>query len=76
MRVRREVAGRGGKTVTSISGLPLASDRLRDLAAELKRMCGSGGSVKSGVIEIQGDHRDTVIANLEERGYAVKRAGG
>jgi translation initiation factor 1 len=76
VRVRREVAGRRGKAVTTISGVPLASDGLRDLAAELKRRCGAGGSVVDRVIESQGDHRDTVIAELESRGYTVKRAGG
>ncbi len=76
VRVRREVAGRNGKTVTAIQGVPLASDALRSLAAELKRRCGSGGSAKDGVIEIQGDHRDAVIAELEARGYTVKRSGG
>jgi translation initiation factor 1 len=76
VRVRRETKGRKGKTVTTISGVPLASDDLRDLAAELKRRCGSGGSAKDGVIEIQGDHRDVLVAALEERGFEVKRAGG
>ena len=71
VRVRRETAGRRGKAVTTISGVPLASDALRALAAELKRRCGSGGSVKNGVIEIQGDHRDTLIAELEARGHRV-----
>ena len=76
VRVRREVKGRRGKTVTTLSGLPLPSDRLRELAAELKRQCGTGGSAKDGVIEIQGDHCDTLVAALEARGYTVKRAGG
>ena len=58
VRVRREVKGRRGKTVTTITGVPLASDALRDLAGELKRSCGTGGSAKDGTIEIQGDHRD------------------
>ena len=75
-RVRRETKGRGGKTVTTVSGIELASDALRDLATELKRRCGTGGSVKDGVIEIQGDHRDVLVAELEKRGYTVKRAGG
>jgi translation initiation factor 1 len=75
-RVRREVKGRRGKTVTTVAGLPLDSDALLELAGELKRRCGSGGSAKEGVIEIQGDHRDTVVAALEERGFQVKRAGG
>jgi translation initiation factor 1 len=74
--VRREVKGRRGKTVTSIEGIPLPEDELRLFASELKRLCGTGGSVKDGVIEIQGDHRDTLIAALESRGYTVKRAGG
>lgn len=76
VRVQREKKGRKGKTVTTVSGVPLDADALRDLAGELKRRCGTGGSVKDGVIEIQGDHRDTLVASLEERGYTVKRAGG
>jgi len=76
VRVRREVQGRKGKTVTSISGVPLPDAELRELASELKRHCGSGGSAKDGVIEIQGDHRDALVALLETRGYTVKRAGG
>ena len=76
VRVRREVKGRRGKTVTTISGVPLPADALRALAAELKRRCGTGGSAKDGVIEIQGDHRDALVAELEARGYTVKRAGG
>ena len=76
VRVRREVQGRHGKTVTTISGVPLPESELRELAAELKRRCGSGGSAKQGVIEIQGDHRDALVAELAARGYAVKRAGG
>jgi len=76
IRVRRETKGRGGKTVTTAAGFPLASDRLKALAAEIKRKCGSGGGVKEGVIEIQGDHRDIVVAELEARGFTVKRAGG
>lgn len=76
VRVRREVKGRGGKTVTTIDGIGLAEDALRELAGELKRRCGTGGSVKDGVIEIQGDHRDALVAELEGRGYTVKRAGG
>ncbi|HEY5658414.1 MAG TPA: stress response translation initiation inhibitor YciH, partial [Myxococcota bacterium] len=70
------VKGRRGKTVTTISGVPLSGDALRELAAELKRRCGTGGATKDGVIEIQGDHRDALIAELEARGYTVKRAGG
>ena len=76
VRVKREIAGRRGKPVTTIAGVPLGEDALRELAGELKRRCGSGGTAKDGVIEIQGDHRDAVIAVLEARGYTVKRAGG
>ncbi|HXX49527.1 MAG TPA: hypothetical protein VEN47_14955 [Myxococcota bacterium] len=76
VRVRRETQGRGGKTVTTVSGVGLPEDELRELAGELKRRCGSGGSVKDYVIEIQGDHRDAVVAELERRGFTVKLAGG
>ena len=76
VRVRREKKGRRGKTVTTIQGVPLARADLGDLAAELKRQCGSGGSAKDGVIEIQGDHADALIEALRSRGYTVKRAGG
>jgi translation initiation factor 1 len=76
VRVRREVQGRGGKTVTTVSGVPLADDALKALAGELKRRCGTGGTAKDGVIEIQGDHRDAIVAELEARGYTVKLAGG
>jgi translation initiation factor 1 len=76
VRVRREVKGRRGKPVTTVEGVPLDADALRELASELKRRCGTGGSVKDGVIEIQGDHRDDVIPLLEARGWRVKRAGG
>jgi translation initiation factor 1 len=76
VRVRRETQGRGGKTVTAIAGVPLADEALAALAGELKRRCGTGGTAKDGVIEIQGDHRDVIVAELEQRGYTVKRAGG
>jgi translation initiation factor 1 len=76
VRVRRETQGRGGKTVTTISGVPLAGEALAQLASELKRRCGTGGTAKDGVIEIQGDHRDVLVAELERRGFTVKRAGG
>jgi len=76
VRVRRETSGRGGKTVTTISGLALASDGLAILASELKRACGTGGTVRDHVIEIQGDHRAPIVAALEQRGYTVKLAGG
>jgi len=76
VHVRREVKGRRGKTVTTVSGIPLPDSELRELAAELRRRCGTGGSSKNGVIEIQGDHRDTLVGELEKRGFTVKRAGG
>ena len=76
VRVRREVKGRRGKTVTTVSGVPLPEEELRALAGDLKRRCGTGGSAKDGVIEIQGDHRDVLVTELETRGYTVKRAGG
>lgn len=76
VRVRREKKGRRGKTVTTIQGVPLARADLAVLAAELKRQCGSGGSAKDGVIEIQGDHADALMEALRSRGYTVKRAGG
>ena len=73
VRVSRTSSGRRGKTVTLVTGVPPAD--LTALAGELKRLCGSGGSVKDGVVEIQGDHRAKVIAHLEGR-YRVKPAGG
>jgi translation initiation factor 1 len=76
VRVSREVAGRKGKGVSVVSGLPLGSGELEVLAGELKRRCGSGGTVRDGRIEIQGDHRDLLVAELARRGYQVKRAGG
>lgn len=76
VRVRRESKGRRGKTVTTISGIPLPEDELRALAGELKRRCGTGGSAKDGSIEIQGDHRQELVSELETRGYTVKLAGG
>ena len=75
VRVRREVKGRGGKTVTTISGVPLDDAQLKELGGKLKRGCGTGGSVKNGVIEIQGDHRETLKAALETQGFQDKQAG-
>ena len=76
VKVRREVAGRGGKAVTTVSGVPVDDAGLKELASRLKKRCGVGGSVKHGVIEIQGDHRDVVIQILEAEGYRPVRAGG
>ena len=75
VRVRREKKGRGGKTVTTATGIPLPAAELRDLAKALRRRCGSGGTVKEGVVEIQGDHVETLVGALEEHGFRVKRAG-
>lgn len=75
-RVRRETKGRGGKTVTTISGVPLAGDELKALATALKKRCGTGGSVKDGVIEIQGDHVELLIGELQKRGFTAKKSGG
>ena len=76
IRIQREVKGRKGKTVTTVFGFQLAEDELRNLAAQLKRRCGTGGSVKEGVIIIQGDHRDTFITELKTRGFKAKISGG
>jgi translation initiation factor 1 len=76
VRVGRETQGRSGKGVTVITGLPLAPPELENLARELKQRCGSGGTVRDGVVEIQGEHRDTLVAELTKRGYAAKRSGG
>ena len=76
VRVGRETKGRKGKGVTLVTGVPLPVAELKLLAKELKQKCGSGGTLKEGVIEIQGDHRDTLIELLKAKGWPVKRAGG
>lgn len=76
VRVAREVAGRGGKAVSVISGLALDADALAQLATRLKKLCGAGGAVKDGSIEIQGDHRDRLVAELLKLGYPARRSGG
>ena len=76
VRVGREIKGRRGKGVTVVTGLPLAVADLEELATRLKKRCGSGGTVHEGVIEIQGDHRDTLVAELAKLGYTARRAGG
>jgi translation initiation factor 1 len=76
VRVGRETKGRRGKGVTTVSDLPLDENGLTELAAKLKTRLGTGGTVKDGRIEIQGDQRDRIAAELERMGYRVKRAGG
>ena len=76
VRVGREVAGRGGQGVTVVSGLTLDAEQLEELAARLKRLCGAGGAVKDGRIEIQGEHRDRLVIELCRLGFEAKRAGG
>jgi translation initiation factor 1 len=76
VRVSRETKGRGGKAVTVVRGLAMDSASLAKLAQQLKAACGSGGTVKEGVIEVQGDHCDKVMALLKGQGHIVKRAGG
>jgi translation initiation factor 1 len=76
VKVRRETAGRKGKTVTTVANLPLNDNEIRDLAGKLKKRCGVGGSAKDGVIEIQGDHRDTVLEVLRADGHTAVLAGG
>jgi translation initiation factor 1 len=74
VRVWREKGGRRGKTVTVVRGLP--DGDVAAVAADLKKLCGAGGAVKDGAVEIQGDHRDKVVVRLQELGYAAKAAGG
>ncbi|MCK9247785.1 MAG: stress response translation initiation inhibitor YciH [Solirubrobacteraceae bacterium] len=76
VKVRRETAGRRGKTVTTVSDVPVDGDALRALAGRLKKRCGVGGSAKDGVIEIQGDHRDVVLEILLAEGFDAVLAGG
>jgi translation initiation factor 1 len=76
VRVQRETKGRKGKTVTVVYGLPLPQDDLEELAAELKKRCGTGGSAKNGRIIIQGDQTASLMESLKEKGYTVKRSGG
>ena len=76
VRVSRERQGRAGKTVTVVTGLTGDAARLAEIAAQLKRLCGSGGAIKDGVVEVQGDHREKVATRLKELGFRVKLAGG
>jgi translation initiation factor 1 len=74
--VGRETKGRAGKGVTVVTGLPLPEAEIEALAGDLKKRCGSGGTVRGGVIEIQGDHRDTIVAALVKLGWPAKKSGG
>ena len=76
VKIKRETKGRKGKGVTLIEGLPLAPEELSKLAKTIKAKCSSGGTVKAGIIEIQGDHRELVKDLLKDQGYTVKLAGG
>jgi len=76
VRIRRETQGRKGKAVTAVYGLAIVADELESIATALKRRCGSGGTLKQGVIFIQGDHRSTVCEALQKEGYRVKIVGG
>jgi translation initiation factor 1 len=76
VRISRETKGRRGKGVTVITGVPLNSVELEKLGRQLKQRCGTGGTVKDGTIEIQGDHRDLLLGELEKLGWVVKKAGG
>lgn len=76
VRIGRETKGRKGKGVTVVSGIALPASELEGLATRLKKRCGSGGTVRAGIIEIQGDHRDLLVAELGRLGFKVKRSGG
>lgn len=75
VRVGRSTKGRRGKVVSTVTGVPVEADALAELAGELKRRCGTGGALKDGIIEIQGEHRDTLVEELTKRGFKVKRVG-
>ncbi len=75
VRVSRQTRGRGGKSVTLVHGLPLADAPLAALAKQLRTLCGVGGTVKEGVVEVQGDHADRLVAELQKAGFKAKRAG-
>ena len=76
VRVGRETKGRAGKGVTVVTGLGLPHAQIEALAKTLKKQCGSGGTVREGIIEIQGDHRDTIVAALAKQGIDAKKSGG
>jgi translation initiation factor 1 len=74
--VGKEVKGRAGKGVTTVTGVALSATDIDALATRLKKRCGSGGTVRDGVIEIQGDHRETIVAELVKLGWPAKKSGG
>lgn len=76
VRVSRETKGRKGKGVTLVTGIPLAGKELKDFAKKLKAKCGTGGTVKDNIVEIQGDQRDILVPILQDQGWTVKRSGG
>lgn len=76
VKLRRETKGRKGKGVTLVEGVPLTEKELKELAKRLKQLCGTGGSLKQGIIEIQGDKRDEIEKELVKLGFKVKRVGG
>jgi len=76
IRVSRQTKGRKGAGVSIVTGIPLAEAEMKKLAKTLKKKCGSGGTVKNGTIEIQGDHRQTLVDTLHALGYKAKLAGG
>lgn len=76
VRVLRDRKGRGGKTVTRITGLPLTASELKKLCKQLKGMLGGGGAVKEADLELQGDHRDRLVVWLQEQGFKAKASGG
>lgn len=76
VRVSRETKGRGGKAVTLVRGLPLDEAALTALGKRLRTACGAGGTLKDGVLEVQGDHVERVVSWLQQEGFAAKRAGG
>ncbi len=76
IRIRRESKGRGGKTVSIVDGLPLTDSEMKTLLKKLKARLGTGGALKNGVLEIQGEHRDKLIQLLEKEGFQAKLSGG
>jgi translation initiation factor 1 len=76
VRIRKETKGRKGKAVTAVYGVPLQNDELQQLAKTLKQRCGSGGTVKNGVVLIQGDHCQTLLNEIQKEGFTVKLSGG